>query len=122
MVVHSRNGVSDHAFFILKKEGDPMGKNPFNRKTMEKVLFATFKHQLPPGRLTRLYLKRQAKNIQHGFEIGYQDGLEGKALVSLEELQDGSDSPLAANMIRRAFVAYHTGYQRGLAEREEVEK
>lgn len=95
-----------------------MGKNPFNHKYMEKVLFAAFKHRLPAGRRTRSYLRQQARNIEHGYEIGYRDGQAGKELVPIEDLLSSEDSGLTANMMRRAYVAYRAGYRLGAEERK----
>lgn len=93
------------------REGKLMGKeNPFNHKDMEKVLFATFKRHLPQGRRTRSFLRKQARNIEHGYEIGRRDALAGKPLVSLEALQKPDDSPLQRDMVRRAYAAYLAGY------------
>lgn len=95
-------------------------RNPFYYKDVEKELRSTFKDRLPPGRRTRSYLRRQARNIEHAYEIGHRDGLAGKALIPLEELQKGDDSPLAALMMQRAYLAYCTGYRCGTLERKEV--
>ena len=90
--------------------------NPFNRKSMEKVLFAAYMPTAQDKRRTRKYLKKMEK----AFEIGLKDGKAGKPLVPQEALMQNDDSPLLRGMIRRAYMAYQAGHRVGSAEWKEV--
>lgn len=86
---------------------------PYNHKNMGKVLFAAFRRQLPAGRCTRSYLRRQARNLEHAYEIGYRDGAAGKALVPLKQVCSIDSTALAADMIRYAYTVYCAGHHDG---------
>lgn len=88
-----------------------MKENPFSHKSVEKVLFSIYMPHAEDKRRTRKYLRKMARHIEHGFEIGCRDGAAGKPLISLEDLQRPDDSPMKRDIIRQAYAAYWSGYQ-----------
>lgn len=92
--------------------------NPFNHKYAEKILFKMCKVGPLSGRKTRSFLRKQARYIEHAYEIGYADALSGKELIPRENLPDLSGSPMGRRIGHIAYAAYQAGYRNGTAERE----
>lgn len=90
-----------------------MTKNSFDRKTVEKELLTVYMPAASNKRRTRTYLRKQARNIERGFEIGFRDGQNGKPLVPLNVILNPNDSPLTLGISRLAYEAYQRGYQLG---------
>lgn len=91
--------------------------NPFDRKYVEKMLFAQFMPAAVNKRKTRSFLRGMARQIEHGYRIGVKDGEAGNRLIELEELQKPDESPMARTMLRYAYTAYRSGYQAGMGRR-----
>ena len=118
MDIHSRNGVSAHAFFVLKGCESLKKENPFSHKYVEKMLFKTCKVGPLSSRRARTFLRRQARYIEHAYEIGHKDALSRKALIPQEALPDLSDSPMGRRTGRWTYTAYLAGYRDGSADSE----
>jgi len=93
--------------------------NPFNHKYVEKVLFKTCKVGPLSGRKTRSFLRKQARYIEHAYEIGYADAVAGKELIPRKALPDLSNSPMGRKIVHMAYTAYQAGQQRGRQNKHE---
>lgn len=91
----------------MKKE------NPFNRKYVEKMLFAQFMPRAADKRKTRSFLWEMARYIEKAYQIGAKDGGAGVRFISLSELQKPNESPMMRTIGRYAYTAYQSGYQAG---------
>ncbi len=94
-------------------------KNPFDHKTVEKLLFA---HYAPRGkdRRTRTFLRKMARHISHAYEIGYREGLAGKEPAGEKAVMDSvQGSQLVREMSRRAYMTYRTGFNVGAHAQKE---
>ena len=88
--------------------------NQFDRKSVEKDLFATYKNGTAlQGRRTRTFLRKIARDIEHSYEIGRRDGIAGKPLVPLDPLQSPDDPPMKQDIFRRVHAAYRAGHMAG---------
>lgn len=88
-------------------------ESKFDRKEIEKFLFAAYKNDTRlPRRVTRKYLRKQARNIEHGYKIGFRDAAAGKTLVPREDLPDGDNSRVQG-IFNMAYTAYREGYEAG---------
>lgn len=88
-------------------------KNPFNRKYVEKMLLAQFMPNSTNRRLTRKYMRKFARHIEHAFEIGVKDGESGNRLITADELTQADESETARTIVRYAYTAYCRGYHIG---------
>lgn len=87
-------------------------ENPYNHRVVERELRRVYMPSSPNKRLTRCYIRKMSRHIEHAYEIGRRDGATDKRLVQLEELlPDGSQ--LAREMESRAYAAYKAGYEAG---------
>lgn len=93
----------------MKKE------NPFDQKMVERQLFAAYKNGM--GRRARTFLRRMARDICHGWEIGYRDGLAGKPLILRDELPQADSNPMRRGIFDRTYAAYSCGHRAGTQER-----
>lgn len=96
-------------------------ENPFDRKLVEKALFAAHKNGELKNRRTRSFLRKMARSIEKAWEIGYRDGAAGKPLAQQESLPEDAASPLRRDIFHRVYVAYSSGYRAGAAEKEAIE-
>jgi len=75
--------------------------------------------QAEDKRRCRTFLRKMARNIEHGYCIGYKAGLEGESLIPWESLQqDTGDSPMGRDMHYRAYAAYCSGHKAGRQARK----
>lgn len=95
----------------MKKE------NPFNRKYVEKMLFAQFMSRAADKRKTRSFLREMARYIEKAYQIGVKDGEARRRFVSLSELQKPNESPMMRTIGRYTHTAYRSGYQAGMERR-----
>jgi len=92
--------------------------NPFDHKSVEKALLATYMPTAENKRRCRTYLRKQARHIEAAFGIGCKDGQSGKPIIPLEDLPK-SDSFIGRRITQFAYTAYQSGYRVGAAERKE---
>lgn len=105
--------------FLLERRDFLKIENPFNCKEMEKVLFDAYKAGALQGRKTRTFLRRMARHIEHSYEIGHRDGVEGRTMIQPEEVPTlHPDSPMMCGIQKRVYVAYASGYCAGAQERK----
>lgn len=91
--------------------------NPFNRKCVEKMLFAQFMSGAENKRRTRSFLRGIARDIEHAYQIGVRDGKAGERFIALSELQKPDESPMMRTIGRYAHTAYQSGYLSGAERR-----
>lgn len=87
--------------------------NPLDRKAIEKELFDKYKSGPLQGRRTRTFLRKMARDIVHGYEIGFRDGASGKPLTPPDAVQTSDISPMRQDIFHRAYTAYARGYKDG---------
>lgn len=87
-----------------------MKENPFDRKYVEKMLFAQFMPGATDKRKTRTFLRKMARHIEKAYQIGVRDGEAGERLITLSELQRPDESPMMRTIGRYAHTAYQSGY------------
>lgn len=92
-------------------------ENPFDRKYVEKMLFAQFMPAVVNKRKTRSFLRGIARDIERAYRIGVKDGESGRRLVDLSELQKPDESPMMRTIGRYVHTAYRSGYQAGAGVR-----
>lgn len=99
----------------MKKESE------FDRKSVEKYLFARFMPTAPDKRRMRRYLRKSARDVERACRIGRRDGISGKALISWDALQHPENSEIGMSISRLAYSAYCAGHESGALERWEME-
>lgn len=91
----------------------------FDKKQVERDLFATYKVGNLKGRRTRTFLRAMSRKIEHGYRIGLRDATDGKPMIP-EEAIPAADSAMGVDLQHRAYVAYREGYAAGSKERKEA--
>lgn len=92
-------------------------EHPFNRKYVERMLFAQFMPGAENKRKTRSFLRGIARDIERAYQIGVRDGEAGEHFIALSELQKPDESPMMRTIGRYAHTAYRSGYQAGTERR-----